>query len=294
MIPNFGIMGKATGHVLRRAQRLLGLAAVAAVALAPGSAQAAQTGAPFIEGIGSGAGGEVTIDATINPEGLETSYELGLECSPCRSSDQWTKGTLPAVQEGLEVTLALTGLQPGRRYWFAVRALNADGEAFRRGETLEIPPPLGSFPEGTGGVGIVEGAPPNEATLNELRAIGIREEERRAKAKEQEEQKVRELTARPASELGHTEEEPPATPAQTALPACLVPALKGDTLPAARRALARAHCRLGVVHRPAHYHGTLYVSTQGTPDGKRLTYGARVALRIGAKTIGTKRVSHQA
>jgi hypothetical protein len=43
-------------------------------------------------------------------------------------------------------------------------------------------------------------------------------------------------------------------------PACHVPALKGDTLAAARHALAKAHCRLGAIHRPTHHHGTLYVS----------------------------------
>jgi hypothetical protein len=278
------VMGRRTAPTSRRRRRPFGLALaagiLAALTLAPTSAPAAQDGAPFIESVGSGAGSAIAIDAKINPEGLETSYEIGLECSPCRSGDQWTKGTLPAVNESREVTLALTGLQPGHRYWFAVRALNNDGEAFRRGETLEIPPPVESFPEGTGGGGIVRGAPPTEAQLNELRAIGIHEEERRTKAKEQEDG---ELAIRPASELQHTEAQPPAASARTELHACLVPALKGDTLATARHALARAHCRLGAVHRPSHYDGALYVDAQGVPAGEHLAHGARVALRIGAK-----------
>jgi hypothetical protein len=91
------------------AKSITGLLAVAICAFvlvhAP-SSQAAQSGAPFIESIGSGAGAEVTIDANINPEGLETMYEIGLECSPCGPGDQWAKGTLPAVDESREV---LTG-----------------------------------------------------------------------------------------------------------------------------------------------------------------------------------------
>jgi hypothetical protein len=289
-------MGRQTAYIQRLARCSLGFALavviLASSMFAPASAPAAQGGVPFIESIGSSAGDEVAIDAKIDPEGLETSYEIGLECSPCGSGDQWTKGTLPAVYESHEVTLALTGLQVGRRYWFVVRALNADGETSRRGETLEVPSSPAPFPEGTGGGGIVGGTLPGEAALNELRAIVIREEERRTKAKEQEEQQARELHARPASELQRTEEQPPA-PTRTEFSACSVPGLKGDTLLSARRALARAHCRLGTVHRLAHHHGTLYVSSQSVPAGDRLALGARVALWIAPEGSGAKRTSHQ-
>lgn len=242
----------------------------------------AQSGPPVIESVGSGVGGEVTLSAHINPDGLETSYEIGLECLPCQPDDQWAKGTLPAVDESRTVTLTLTGVQPGR-HWFAVRARNADGEESRRSEALEIPPPQEPFPKGTGGGGIVQGTPPSEAEVNELKAIAVREEEQRAKDKEQEEQKAKELNTRPASELEHTDEQPPVVPTQTEPPACLVPALKGDTLTAARRELAKAHCRLGTVHQSAHHHGTLRVSAQGAPAGEQLADGARVTLWVGAK-----------
>jgi hypothetical protein len=277
MIPKLRIMGRQVALT----RHYLGLAFVAAILaasmFAPVSALAAQDGAPFIEGVGSAVGAEITIDAKINPEGLETSYEIGLECSPCGHGDQWAAGTLPAVHETREVKLALTRLQAHRRYWFDVRAVNPDGETSRRGETIEIPEPSSPFPEGTGGGGIVSN-PPSEAIINELRAIGIREEERRAK--EQEEQKARELVALLPSEPEHAEEQPPAA---ASMGACLVPAIKGDTLTTARRVLARVHCRLGVVHRPAHYHGTLYIRAQGVPAGKHLIYGARITLWVGAK-----------
>jgi hypothetical protein len=214
----------------------------------PVSSLAAQDGEPLIESVGSAAGAEITIDAKINPEGLATSYEIGLECSPCGPSDQWTKGTLPAVHESREVKLALAGLQAGRRYWFAVLALNADGETSRRGETIEIPQQTASFPEGTGGGGIVTGNPPSAAMINELRAIDIREEERRTKEREEQKARERELASRPASEMEHTEEQPTAAPTATALPACIVPAMQGYPLTTASRVLSRAHCSLGAVH----------------------------------------------
>jgi hypothetical protein len=267
---------------MRRA-RWLALVTVilAALALAPASAPAEPSGPPMIESVGSGVGGEVALSAHINPDGLETSYEIGLECSPCGPGDQWAKGTLPAVNESRTVTLTLTGVQPGR-HWFAVRASNTDGEESRRSEALEVPPSPGPFPEGTAPNHIVETPFPSAAN-EQLKEIAIKEEQRRAKEKAEAEQKARELTARPATELNHTDEQPPAAPRQTKHPACLVPALKGDTLAVARRALRRAHCRLGTVHQPTHHHGTLRVSAQGTPAGEHLAGGARVTLTLGAK-----------
>jgi hypothetical protein len=65
-----------------------------------------------------------------------------------------------------------------------------------------------------------------------------------------------------------------------ARPACVVPALKGDGLAAARRALARVHCRLGAIHRRMRHRGTLRVRRQSPRAGKRLADHARVALWI--------------
>jgi hypothetical protein len=72
-------------------------------------------------------------------------------------------------------------------------------------------------------------------------------------------------------------------------PVCRVPALKGQRLIAARRALAKAHCRLGAIHRPAHYDGVLHVSAQGAPAGKRLAHNAHITLWLGARQSGSKR-----
>ncbi len=280
----------------RRAAHRLALIACATMSVAALSAAPALAGegeAPKIESLNIRIGGEVTVGAHINPEGLETSYEIKLECGPeepvpCDSiPNERQEGHLPADYELHEVKLTLTGLQPGT-YWFGTRAINTAGEALWVSDGLKIPSlcPSGCeplpFPEGTAPTGPVE-APYLGAANEQLNKIAIQEAERRAKEKEAEERKTRELNARPASELEHTEEQPPAAHTPAEHPACRVPALKGDTLTAARRALAKAHCRLGTVHRPAHLHGTLHVSAQGAPAGKQLVGEARVMLTLGAK-----------
>ncbi len=276
-------MMSATARASRLA--LIACASISIAALSATPALAGKGEAPKIESMGTAVGGEVTVSAHINPEGLETSYEIKLECGPgepvpCDSiPSERQDGHLPADYELHEVKLTLTGLQPGT-YWFGTRAINTAGGALWVSDGLKIPPPQEPFPEGTAPTGPVE-APYLDAANEQLNKIAIQEAERRTKAKEQEEQKARELNARPASELDHSEP-PPAAHTQNEHPACHVPALKGDTLAAARRSLTKAHCRLGAVHRPVHHHGTLRVSAQSTPAGEQLAGGARVALWLGA------------
>jgi hypothetical protein len=108
------------------------------------SAWATEDKPPVIVSTSAGIGGEVTVGADINPEGLETSYEISLEASSQRGT-----GEIPAGYEGHEVRLTLTGLKPGT-YWFTVLAVNSAGETLQRGR-LEVPPtPPGACPEGCG------------------------------------------------------------------------------------------------------------------------------------------------
>jgi hypothetical protein len=76
---------------------------------------------------------------------------------------------------------------------------------------------------------------------------------------------------------------PPAPPPPAPLPPtqtrCVVPTLRGKTLASARTALARAHCRLGVVHRA--YSSTVRrgrVIRQSPRPGTRSLRGKRVAV----------------
>jgi hypothetical protein len=104
--------------------------------------------------MGSGAGGEITISAHIDPENLETSYELRLECGPeepmaCDElPNERTQGRLPPVEESREVSMTVTGLKPGK-YWFGASAVNADGEASWSSDILTVPEvPPGACPDG--------------------------------------------------------------------------------------------------------------------------------------------------
>jgi hypothetical protein len=302
MIPKLRIMSRHTAHTPQRARRPLGLVLgtiLAAFALAPVAASAAEGKAPVIVSVSSGIGGEITVGGEINPEGLETSYEIKLVCESCGPPGYApATGQLPAVEERRTVSLNLTGINPGA-YRFEVYASNTAGKAFQEGN-LNVPqPPPGACPDGCSKNeqygSEVPGWYTNFSNSESAQTLKEYEAKQRQLAKEQEEAKAREA-ARLATEEGELKqaEERDAQEAaarerqeheeeETEHPACHVPALKGNTLAAARRALAKAHCRLGAVHRPTHHHGTLYVSAQGAPAGKRLAHGARVMLTLGAK-----------
>jgi cytochrome c peroxidase len=61
---------------------------------------------------------------------------------------------------------------------------------------------------------------------------------------------------------------------------CVVPRLRGRTVAQARRLLARAKCRLGVVLRPRGSRSRLVVSSQRPGAGARRGAGTRVAVRV--------------
>jgi hypothetical protein len=66
-------------------------------------------------------------------------------------------------------------------------------------------------------------------------------------------------------------------------PSCHVPKLKGRTLKSARRALKKAHCALGKVHKPRHSHGRLVVRRQSPAAGKVRKNGTKVTVTLRAK-----------
>jgi hypothetical protein len=277
--------------------RALRLALLACTILAGGlslfaaQASAAEGKPPVIESISAGTGSEVTAGAKINPEGLATTYEIRLECPSCVPSDQRSKGVLAAGDKGREVSLTLTGLQPGS-YWFGVWASNSAGEVFQRSDILDVPPvPPGACPDGCGTVepykpevSPVEIESGNEAAR---RHVMESEAEQRQKAKEQEEQRAKEASVRAGEEaaLKRVEEEETAADAARAgahvVPTCVVPSLKGDSLSKAQRALGKALCRLGKVSRPERLRGSLVVIGQRVGAGRRLPSGTRVGVVLG-------------
>jgi hypothetical protein len=86
---------------------------------------------------------------------------------------------------------------------------------------------------------------------------------------------------KPASETG------PATPPAQ----CVVPALRGDSLAQARRALRKASCTLGSVRKSRGTHGRIVVRKQDPRAGSKLATGAAVAVKLGQATDARRRHS---
>jgi len=288
----------------RRALRsvLAGYVILSAAALLPVPALAAEGKPPVIESMGAGIGGEITVSAHIDPEGLETTYEIKLECGPgepvpCDSiPNERSEGRLATGYEVHEVSLTLTGLQPGT-YWFGAHARNSVGETSWSSDILTVPPPS-PCPDGCPTPPIYESKQSQgaaEATKAYAEMAAARAEEKRhQEALEREESKAREAALHASEEAAdkhraeeeaaaskHLEEEEQkeATAAREAN-TCVVPALRGDTLNAARHALAKARCRLGKVIRPANNHSPLIVTRQSPRHGKRLPRGSAVAVTL--------------
>lgn len=120
----------------------------------------------------------------------------------------------------------------------------------------------------------VGGVPP-PGLFENMRQISIENEQRQQREAAQRRQEQEERERRPASELPQVEQSP-----QEATPSCVVPHLVGHMLRGARALLARAHCRLGKISRPAHAGGKLLVSHQGDPRGMKLPAGTAVAVRL--------------
>lgn len=147
---------------------------------------------------------------------------------------------------------------------------------YRREFEFEVPPSPGEFPDGTSEVGIIE-APYLGSSTEQLMAIALREQEQRHVKELEERKRAEELTARPRSEFMP----PPEPIAVQPKAVCLVPALRGDTLAVARRALAKAHCELGQLDTHKRRRGTPRVTSQSPKPGQRLAAGARVKVALG-------------
>lgn len=223
---------------------------------------------PLISSLRERIGGQIEVGADINPEGLETTYEIRVNCKtepplwPCEplADAPRTEGVLAAGYEADEVALNVTILQPGS-YFFTVVAVNAVGGAPPRTGSLEIPKPL----------------PPPEIKINKYERedaggaewdqrsseMAVAEYQAAKKAREEQERLAREAASR-----------------APALIQCVVPSLAGHTLAGARRLLAQAHCKLGRVTYPHRRHALLRVARQTPARGSRLPDGTAVAVRL--------------
>jgi hypothetical protein len=228
----------------------------------------------------------------INPQGSQTMYGLWLVWQAASTSSSGEAPAIPEIKTGeipvgygeQTVSTVVTGLRPGYAYWYAVAALNS------RGETNGKSPYYFGFGAGASSEWLGPAIP--YVRLVPLWAIGggaegaarelqRAEEERRERERPNEEMraasKALEGAAKRAAEeaaggKGHTGE--------AVAPSCIVPALKGPTLRGAKRALEKAHCRVGNVTYTRHHRSrrTLTVSGQSRWPRRRLAGGSAVAL----------------
>ena len=277
------------------------LAALLCTALLPAASLAAS--APSIGSESASVSeDDATLEVPVRPEGLATKYQFWIEYAACQSAagggpceaivvKQVGEGQLPAADEERVLSAQLSGLQWSYTYAFWVVASNADGTSEGPLRTFTVP----SAPPEDSPVG---GGVPAEFKAETWNMEGARREgeeaprleaEREALQKEAEERPAREAAERAAREREIREAGERAgreAAARELLAAqqgaqCLVPALRGDSLAAARSALRRQHCRLGEVARPRRHDGALVVTGQSDPRGTRLPPGASVALRLG-------------
>jgi hypothetical protein len=221
-----------------------------------------------------------TLEATIDPDGSATSFEIFLECQspeaggscgPLTTGPQREEGTLPAGSSPETVIHILAGLQPDYQYRYSVIATNASGrEGFVGGGFVTCPSqgPCPGQPWMPGeSLWAIEGGrrAAEEAPRLEAERIARFREAEELVAREAAERATKEREAREASE-------------------CVVPRLKGDSLVAAVHALSRTRCVLGKVGRRHDHHGPLVVVRQSAPVGSRMAGGSHVAVTLGPGT----------
>jgi hypothetical protein len=234
----------------------------------------------------------VTLVAQINPNDSEGEYEFRLvqQGSPPAFRGEPIPGG-PQVHQGRigtgeqSVSAVITGLQPGHLYWYVLVVTNSEQRA-RTGDEYFSFHYSGGFPEGIGGA-------PYEAEISEW-SIDLSEEEsaqtvreyeakQRQAAKEREEKQAAERVRLAAETTASQHQEEALASAKTApvRPVCIVPSLRGYTLIATRRAINRAHCRLGRVSRPHRHRGELIVIGQTPRHGKQLSGEVTIEVVLG-------------
>jgi hypothetical protein len=210
--------------------------------------------------------------AVIEPDGLRTEYAVWLEgaregpfCEsgvPCAPLQLVGSGYVDASVTNETVRGELMGLQSDRFYTWRMTARNADGNAetssiFETGLSAPVQD-MNTYqrPDTEGGAqaegGLLQQRERNQASAQAAREAGERETLARERA----------VMSLPASR-------------------CVVPRLRGDSLRTARRALSRAHCKLGRVEKPRKGRGHVRVVRQGAPPGAQLHDNAVISIVLG-------------
>lgn len=127
---------------MRRGPWAASFTVIALVALVTMPASSAAAGPPSIESesVAHVTASQATLQARINPGGLETSYEFWLEFANCQNEPPGSAmcesislqrvgvGTVPSSSSGESVSAALGHLQPSYSYTYWAVATNSSGE----------------------------------------------------------------------------------------------------------------------------------------------------------------------
>jgi hypothetical protein len=213
---------------------------------------------------------EEAVVASIDPEGLETTYEFALcaetTTTECRAVSSFeTDGQLAAGYESREVTLDLAGLPltPSPKL-FEISARNSAGNVH---ELRAVFPPELLLPIPVENTTPFEDPQPPGA-IEHLEEVGKKQQLEFDAAKEAQERAAAEAAQRAAS------------PAATPTLRCVVPSLTGHTFSGARWLLVQAHCKLGHVSYPRAGRGRLHVAKQSPSRGAHLPAGGAVAIGL--------------
>ena len=239
---------------------------------------------PLINAAGTGTGGPPFLTAFIYPEGAETTYEFKIECRLREASNECEggepsvgggpfSGTIAAGYGGKVVNAGVTGLKPGE-YWWRITATNSAGSAEWDKQGLVIPEVKSN-----------EQAANESGNLAAERTVQeVHEQQAREAAAKKAAEETAEAKAAEEAELRRRQEEQAAEQAAHVQEVvCVVPNLRGDTMSAARRALARAHCRLGQVRGRQRGRTRLVVAAQSIKSGTARPTGTPVAVTLNVR-----------
>lgn len=237
-----------------------------------------------------------TLQAQIDPEGSETTWQIYLECShssapespPCEplsGGPQLHEGKIAGGAAPEVVQAVVSGLRPGYVYKYTVVAENSLGKEGWEGMEFGTCPSLGSCPKGQSpGLSwwTVEDA------IRSGEEEPKREAEREAKIRSEEEERT--AHERAIREAGERAGEAAERARLARSLECVVPKLKGDSLTSARKALRKAHCKLGKIHLSSEHDGRLVVTSQSAGASRRLAKDTAVAVTIGSppRTAGRR------
>jgi hypothetical protein len=198
----------------------------------------------------------------------------GMEGEPVQTTPQLLGGGEIVFSEAF---VALERLAPATEYCAELVAQNAYGTSYG-GQVVFTTQAHSSFPPEPPEV------PTPESTgtpfKSEISPWVIEAGERAAGEAVQRSREAQESAAREASEREALEAERKNSTAPAAQVLCVVPRLRGKSLPSARKALEKAHCRLGKVSRPAKPGAALVVTAQSIRAGRTLANDGVVAVRL--------------